>query len=64
MDLTPEQQSRYEYAKDFFNYTNKNLDPDLNKLVQESAAKVKELQDDLQSLINNLDSESVTFRER
>jgi hypothetical protein len=63
MDLTPEQQDRYEYAMKVLNYKNQPVDVDLNKFIEESTIKIQELQDDLQSLMDRLDDEYAVDRE-
>lgn len=63
MDLTPEQQSRQEHAKEFFNYNNEPVDAALSALAKESAIKVKELQNYLQDITDKLDREFLTSRE-
>lgn len=56
MDLTPEQQDRYDYAMKVLNYKNQPVDADLSKFIEESTVKIQELQDDLQGLMDRLDS--------
>ncbi|MFZ9315724.1 MAG: hypothetical protein ACO236_00425 [Candidatus Nanopelagicaceae bacterium] len=58
MDLTPEQQERFDYAQQLFNSNKNILDEDFSEFVKESARKVEELKHDLQDMIDSLNIES------